>query len=61
VLLAQHVADLPPPPEGLDGPSVGLALNGRLLAWFGFADALRAEARAALSDLRELGLRARRC
>lgn len=56
VLLAQHVADLPPPPEGIDGPSVGLALNGRLLAWFGFADALRAEARAALADLRALGL-----
>jgi Zn2+/Cd2+-exporting ATPase len=56
VLLAEHVADLSPPPDGIDGPCVGLALNGRLLAWFGFADALRAEARAAMADLRALGL-----
>src|SRR6202022_1296098 len=56
VLLAEHVADLPPPPEGIDGPCVGLALNGRLLAWFGFTDALRAEARDAMTDLRALGL-----
>jgi heavy metal translocating P-type ATPase len=55
-LLAQHVHALPMPPEGIDGPCVGLALDGRLLAWFGFADGLRTEARSALSELRELGL-----
>jgi Zn2+/Cd2+-exporting ATPase len=55
-LLAQHVEGLAPPPEGIDGPCVGLALNGKLLAWFAFADALRAEARDALADLRALGL-----
>jgi Cd2+/Zn2+-exporting ATPase len=43
-------------PTEIDGPCVGLALNGRLLAWFGFADALRAEAAGALAELRELGL-----
>ncbi|PTB17028.1 heavy metal translocating P-type ATPase [Trinickia symbiotica] len=55
-LLEQHVEGLPPPPEHVDGPCVGLALNGKLLAWFAFADALRAEARDALADLRTLGL-----
>ncbi|MEM5387943.1 cation-translocating P-type ATPase [Paraburkholderia phymatum] len=55
-LLAQHVRALPMPPDGIDGPCVGLALEGRLLAWFGFADGLRAEARGALSELRDLGL-----
>ncbi|PTB16992.1 heavy metal translocating P-type ATPase [Trinickia symbiotica] len=55
-LLEQHVAGLPPPPGDTDGPCVGLALNGKLLAWFAFADALRAEARDALADLRALGL-----
>jgi heavy metal translocating P-type ATPase len=55
-LLAVHVRDLPPPPDESAGPCVGLALGGRLLAWFAFADALRAEARAALQALRDLGL-----
>jgi P-type E1-E2 ATPase len=40
----------------MDGPCVGLALNGRFLAWFGFADALRVEAQSALAELRKLGL-----
>ncbi|MFM0591428.1 heavy metal translocating P-type ATPase [Paraburkholderia dilworthii] len=55
-LLSDYVQDLPEPPREIDGPCVGLALNGRLLAWFGFADALRAEAKHALEDLRALGL-----
>jgi Zn2+/Cd2+-exporting ATPase len=55
-LLADYVKALPEPPRDIDGPCVGLALNGRLLAWFGFADALRAEAKDALADLRALGL-----
>jgi Zn2+/Cd2+-exporting ATPase len=39
-----------------DGPCVGLALDGRLMAWFGFTDVIRPEACEALADLRELGL-----
>jgi len=55
-LLAEHVRALPPVPDAFDGPCVGLALDGRLLAWFGFADTLRPEARDALDELRTLGL-----
>jgi Cd2+/Zn2+-exporting ATPase len=55
-LLQEHVEALQAAPTEIDGPCVGLALNGRLLAWFGFADALRAEAAGALAELRELGL-----
>ena len=55
-LLRDHVTALQPSPDSIDGPCVGLALNGKLLAWFGFADALRAEAAGALAELRELGL-----
>jgi Zn2+/Cd2+-exporting ATPase len=55
-LLAEHVHALPEPRRAIDGPCVGLALNGRLLAWFGFADVLRTEAHDALAELRELGL-----
>jgi Cd2+/Zn2+-exporting ATPase len=55
-LLAQYVQALQEPRREIEGPCVGLALNGRLLAWFGFADALRAEAGDALAELRELGL-----
>jgi heavy metal translocating P-type ATPase len=55
-LLADHVQGLAEPRRELEGPTVGLALNGRLLAWFGFADALRTEAKEALAELRELGL-----
>ncbi|WP_205985166.1 heavy metal translocating P-type ATPase [Paraburkholderia sp. Ac-20340] len=55
-LLAQHVSALPPAPADIDGPSAGLALDGRLLAWFGFDDTVRPEARGALDDLRALGM-----
>ncbi|PLZ00330.1 heavy metal translocating P-type ATPase [Burkholderia sp. WAC0059] len=55
-LLAQYVDGLTPPPDGFDGPCVGLASSGRLLAWFGFADTLRAEARDMLAALRDLGI-----
>ncbi|MGF6972782.1 Cd2+/Zn2+-exporting ATPase [Paraburkholderia sp. JPY465] len=55
-LLADHAGDLPPAPDGFDGPLVGLVLGGRLLAWFGFADTLRPDAREALAELRTLGL-----
>jgi Cd2+/Zn2+-exporting ATPase len=55
-LLREHVSTLQAAPASIDGPCVGLALNGQLLAWFGFADALRAEAAGALAELRELGL-----
>jgi Cd2+/Zn2+-exporting ATPase len=55
-LLREHVATLQAAPASIDEPCVGLALNGQLLAWFGFADALRAEAAGALAELRELGL-----
>jgi heavy metal translocating P-type ATPase len=56
-LLAEHVKGLPQPVTREDGPCVGLALDGRLVAWFEFADVLRPEAHDALTDLRELGLR----
>jgi Zn2+/Cd2+-exporting ATPase len=55
-LLRQHVSDLPAAPVDHDGPLAGLALNGRLLAWFAFADALRPDAASALAELRDLGL-----
>ncbi|KVK84463.1 metal-transporting ATPase [Burkholderia cepacia] len=55
-LLADHTGALPPPPDGFDGPLVGLALDGRLLAWFGFTDTLRPEAHDTLAELRTLGL-----
>ncbi|QBR02405.1 cation-translocating P-type ATPase [Paraburkholderia pallida] len=55
-LLVQHVHELPPAPADFDGTCAGLALNGRLLAWFAFADTLRPEAREALDDLRALGI-----
>ncbi len=55
-LLAEYVAGLPHPAPRAQGPCVGLALDGRLVAWFEFADVLRPEARDALADLRELGL-----
>jgi Zn2+/Cd2+-exporting ATPase len=55
-LLNEHVQSLQSPPDEIDGPCVGLALDGQLLAWFSFADELRAEAVDALHALRELGL-----
>jgi Zn2+/Cd2+-exporting ATPase len=55
-LLERYVSVLPPTPAELAGPCVGLALGGRLLAWFGFADTVRPEAREALDALRALGI-----
>lgn len=55
-LLGEYVRELPPLPEAIDGPCVGVASNGKLLAWFVFADALRDDAALALAELRELGL-----
>jgi Cd2+/Zn2+-exporting ATPase len=54
--LQEHVNGHVQAPETIDGPCVGLALDGKLLARFGFADALRAEAADALAELRVLGL-----
>lgn len=47
------VPELPPH----DGPVVGLARGGTFLGWLLLADEPRAEAREALADLRELGLK----
>jgi Zn2+/Cd2+-exporting ATPase len=55
-LLRDYVKALHPAPEVADGPCVGLALNGQVLAWFGFADTVRAESAGALAELRALGL-----
>lgn len=51
---ALGVATPPPPPH--DGPVAGAARAGRFLGWLLFADTPRAEAAAALADLRALGL-----
>lgn len=56
VLLREHMQDLPAPPALHDGPLAGLVLDGRLLAWFAFADVLRPDAVEALAELRRLGL-----
>ncbi|WP_085630318.1 heavy metal translocating P-type ATPase [Pseudomonas sp. R16(2017)] len=40
-----------------DGPIAGLALNGEFLAWLLLADSVKPEARLALGELRDLGLR----
>jgi Cd2+/Zn2+-exporting ATPase len=55
-LLRDYVKALQPAPDLIDGPCVGLALNGQVLAWFGFADTVRAESAGALAELRALGL-----
>ena len=55
-LLRDYVKALQPVPDAIDGPCVGLALNGQVLAWFGFADTVRAESAGALEELRALGL-----
>ena len=47
------VADTPPPH---DGPVAGLALDGAFLGWLLFADRTRLEARAAVAELRGMGL-----
>jgi Zn2+/Cd2+-exporting ATPase len=48
------IATLPIPSH--DGPIAGLSFDGRFVAWLLLADSLRAEATAALVDLRSLGL-----
>ncbi|WP_322032052.1 cation-translocating P-type ATPase [Paraburkholderia sp. J76] len=55
-LLREHVLGLCAPASRHDGPLAGIALDGKLLAWFAFADALRPEAAEALEQLRALGL-----
>ncbi|MDB5990682.1 MAG: metal-transporting ATPase [Herbaspirillum sp.] len=54
-LFAQLGIDIPALPDH-DGPLAGIAINGRFLTWFRFADPCRAEARAALHDIGQLGL-----
>jgi P-type E1-E2 ATPase len=44
-------------PPNHDGPIVGVARGSRFLGWMLLADEPRPEARAAIDDLRELGLR----
>ncbi|QKJ86297.1 Cadmium-translocating P-type ATPase [Paramixta manurensis] len=53
---SQHGIAMSEEPEH-DGPLVGLALDGHFLGWLLLADSLRHEAREALSDLRQLGLK----
>lgn len=55
-LLSEHVLALQSPPDAIDGSCVGIALNGRLIAWFGLTDAVRADAPRVLAELRDLGL-----
>jgi Zn2+/Cd2+-exporting ATPase len=43
-------------PPGHDGPIAGLALGSKFLGWMLLADQPRPEARAAIADLRQLGL-----
>jgi heavy metal translocating P-type ATPase len=45
-----------PPPPAHDGPVAGVALGETFLGWLLFADTPRAESRAAIADLRGLGL-----
>ncbi len=50
-------ADLDPgPPPAHDGPIAGLGFGGRFLGWLLFADRPRPESRAAILELRALGL-----
>ena len=44
-------------PPAHDGPVAGVSLNGQFVAWFLLADKVRPEASAALSELRDLGLK----
>ncbi|MCK6491094.1 MAG: HAD-IC family P-type ATPase, partial [Planctomycetes bacterium] len=53
--LASHGASLGEPPAH-DGPVVGVVRDGTFLGWLLLADEPRAEAAAALADLRQLGL-----
>ncbi|WP_325918750.1 cation-translocating P-type ATPase [Pseudomonas frederiksbergensis] len=54
-LFARLGIDTPAIPEH-DGPIAGLALDGQFLAWLLLADNIKPEARAAMAELRELGL-----
>jgi Cd2+/Zn2+-exporting ATPase len=54
-LLRQQAVPVDDVPEH-DGPVVALAFDGRFVAWLLLADQPRAEADAALRDLRQLGL-----
>lgn len=54
-LLRDYAPVLGAPLAHHDGPLAGLLLEGRVLAWFAFADTLRPEAAAALAELRALG------
>jgi heavy metal translocating P-type ATPase len=53
--LASHGASVGEPPAH-DGPVVGVVRDGAFLGWLLLADEPRAEAAAALADLRQLGL-----
>ncbi len=55
-LADQGVAVPAPRPEPTTGPISGVAGDGRFVAWLRMADVPRAHARAALQDLRSLGL-----
>ena len=55
-LLVEQGVDVPEPPAH-DGPIVGVATNGVFQGWLALADEARPEARAAVADLRALGLR----
>ncbi|WP_433706222.1 heavy metal translocating P-type ATPase [Paraburkholderia sacchari] len=55
-LLREHIKDFRSALPEHDGPLAGVALDGKLLAWFAFADALRPDAAEALAQLRDLGL-----
>jgi heavy metal translocating P-type ATPase len=46
-----------PPPPGHDGPIAGVSHGARFLGWLLFADEARAGARAAVAELRTLGLK----
>ncbi len=50
------VAMNPGEPPGHDGPIAGLGKDGAFLGWLLFADRPRAESRAAIAELRALGL-----
>ncbi|WP_434649589.1 heavy metal translocating P-type ATPase [Pseudomonas sp. D1-2] len=54
-LFARLGIETPAIPEH-DGPIAGLALDGQFLAWLLLADSVKPEARAAMAELRELGL-----
>ncbi len=55
-LLAEHGVLAPPPPAH-DGPIAGVGRGESFLGWMLLADEPRAEARAAIADLKGLGLR----